>query len=144
MNITNNIDPFLYRPLPTSPVIGKKNTQNDVPAEKKNLDFKQMLRANLSTSNFDNTPSREDVIHEIQNDSQKKKLYEAAREFESYFVEKVFREMNKNVHKSGFIDTGMGGEVFEEMLLTERVRAMNETAKFGLAEKMYSQLVGSS
>ena len=141
MKVNHGIDPFLYRQLPNVPKPAK--TENEV--QNSGQVFEKILNTQkrtpeLVSSGFHRTPDRKTVLQEIAGDPEKSKLYEAAREFESFFTEKMFREMKKNIPKNSLLDTGMGGEIFEEMLLTERVRSLNEQANFGLAEMMYAQL----
>ena len=145
MKVNNGIDPFLYRSLPQNlNQLKEKRLQGEPKEEFSKVMEKYKVTENISSDSISRIPSREAVLKEVAADPGKKKLYEASREFEAFFVEKVFREMKKNTGKSDFLDTGMAGEVFEDMLLTERVRAMNEQARFGLAEQMYTQLTAST
>lgn len=98
------------------------------------------LRATISSDDISPVPGKQEILKHIGNDKGRRKLYEAAEEFEGYFLEKMFREMKKNVPKSGLIDGGFAEEIFDEMLTTERVGAMAHSMEFGLAETIYSQL----
>ena len=84
--------------------------------------------------------SRADVRRHINGDAGRQKLYDAAQEFEAFFLEKMFKEMKKNVPKNELINGGFAEEVFDDLLTTERVRNISQQSEFGLAEKMYQQL----
>lgn len=100
----------------------------------------QQTKADISSSQFNQELTRKQIQEHIGNNSERKKLYEAAREFESFFVEKMFKEMKKNVPKNELFHGGMAEEVFDDMLLSERVKGMSNSTEFGLAEMMYRQL----
>jgi len=94
----------------------------------------------ISSELFNSNMSRKEVINHVGADPSRKKLYEATKEFESFFVEKMFREMKKNVNKGELFHGGFAEDVFDDLLLTERVRSVSKQSEFGLAEKMYQQL----
>lgn len=140
-----NLDPFLYRSYET-PV--EKRLKEILPTDKKLLwedseklkNISPEVRKKIPSSAFSYTPSREAVIKHIGTDENRKKLYEAAEQFEAFFLEKMFREMKKNLLGDRLIHGGFAEEVFDEMLLTERVNQMAFRYEFGLAEKIYQQL----
>lgn len=84
--------------------------------------------------------TRGDVLNHVGENPQRQKLFDAAMEFESFFLEKMFKEMKKNIPKGGLTDGGFAEEIFEDLLTTERVRNISKQSEFGLAEKMYQQL----
>ena len=94
----------------------------------------------VNSSSLSLVPTRSEVLEHAKNDPQRLKLYEAAKEFESFFVEKTFKEMTKNIEKGEMFHGGPAEEMFEEQLLTERVKELSKQAQFGLAEMMYKQL----
>lgn len=96
--------------------------------------------SNIASSQINRNMSREQILEHIGTNKERQKLYEAAREFESFFVEKMFREMKKNVPKNELFHGGMAENIFDDMLLTERVKGMSNSTEFGLAEMMYKQL----
>lgn len=100
----------------------------------------QQKKADISSSQFNQELTRKQIQEHIGNNSERKKLYEAAREFESFFVEKMFKEMKKNVPKNELFHGGPAEEIFDDMLLSERVKGMSNSTEFGLAEMMYRQL----
>ncbi len=94
----------------------------------------------ISSGQLDAGMSRRDVLEHTRDNPERKKLYEAAMEFESFFVEKMFKEMKKNINKGEMFHGGFAEEVFDDMLMTERVRSLSANTEMGLAEKMYQQL----
>ena len=94
----------------------------------------------VSSDQLSHIPTKDEVLAHTNGDGDKIKVYEAAKEFEAFFVEKMFKEMKKNVPKNPFFHGGFAEEVFDEMLLTERVRSLAQNTHFGLAEMIYKQL----
>lgn len=104
----------------------------------KNLDGK------VSSEVFSRTPAREKIIEHIGDNKDRQKMFEAARQFENFFMEKMFREMKKNMGKNDIIHGGSAEDIFQDMLLTERVNKMTSTSTMGLAEQIYSQMQRTS
>jgi len=97
-------------------------------------------KSKINSDAFYNGISRKEILEETENSPEKRKLYEASKEFESFFVEKMFLEMQKNIPKNEMFHGGYAEDLFKDMLLTERVRKLSGNTEFGLAEKMYQQL----
>ena len=152
------IDPLLFKSY-ENPLEQKAELLKNKMGEKKILpeeeakflkNFKDEIRKNLSpeanskisSNQLQRNLTRSQIKQVIEKDPSKKGLYEAALQFESFFIEKMFAEMKKNVPKDSLIDGGRAEEIFDEMLLTERVKAMNHQMEFGMAEMMYQQLQG--
>ncbi|MDH5721228.1 MAG: rod-binding protein [Spirochaetia bacterium] len=141
-NITK-FDPFLYRSYEYDNLKNLKNkfNKNNEP-NKIDSKFKTLLREkmDISSDKFSVRSQKKDILNEIKQNPEKRELYSAAEQFESYFIEKVFREMKKNVPKNSLINGGYAEEIFDEMLLTERIREMAHAQEFGLAEMIYDQM----
>ncbi|MES0490940.1 MAG: rod-binding protein [Leptospirales bacterium] len=158
--MATGIDPLLYRGDQSQiynradKLPNKKDIENLGKESVGQNDFKNLLQEkileknapanniNVSSSNLRRGLTRADVQSLIKKNSSAKKLYEATLEFESYFVEQMFREMKKNIPKNKLIDGGRAEEIFGDMLLSERVRNMSRQTEFGLAESMFQQLQG--
>lgn|GEM_PF-1303285 len=97
-------------------------------------------RNKVSSDVIERGMNRKDILEETSAAPEKRKLYEAAKEFEAFFVEKMFVEMKKNVPKNPMFHGGYAEDIFDDMLLSERVRKVSSNTEFGLAEKMYQQL----
>jgi flagellar protein FlgJ len=64
----------------------------------------------------------------------------AAREFESLFMHQLFKSMRATVPKDGMMDSGMGGEMFTDMLDQEYAKQAAEQGGIGLADIVAEQL----
>jgi len=113
--------------------------KNKVEVDKKNADLRNKY-PNLSSNIFQRNLTHKQVKAEIHTNVERKKIYDAAVSFEAFFVEKMFKEMKKNIGKNKLIDGGMAEDIFSDMLLTERVGSMASQQDFGLAELIYQQM----
>jgi Rod binding domain-containing protein len=70
------------------------------------------------------------------------KLKEACREFESFFLYQLMKEMRKTVNETNFLKGGHGEEVFRDMLDEEMTKEMAKSPSggIGIANMMYQQL----
>jgi len=151
----NGIDPLLYRGnayMGNNQVedAAKKLNNKSLETHHEEGTFIERMRKSLpkgiseqiSSDSMQKTMNKEEILKDIGNSKEKNKLYEAAEEFEAFFVEKMFKEMRKNVEKNELFHGGFAEEVFDDMLLTERVRSMAFQQNYGIAEKIYQQLQG--
>jgi len=139
MNL-NAIDPLLLS-RKEAPRPGNADKESKVSFQQllndlvpKNLDGK------ISSETFSRTPRREKIIEHVGNSPERKKMLEAARQFENFFLEKMFREMRKNMGKNDILHGGSAEDIFQDMLLTERVNTMTQTSTLGLAEQIYTDM----
>ena len=72
----------------------------------------------------------------------KDKLYEQCLELETFLVKTLIKSMRGTVQKSGLIDTGFAGQMYEDMLYDEYAKDLTKNAGFGLAETAYLELTG--
>lgn len=72
--------------------------------------------------------------------AQVKKL---AKEFESIFLEQMFRSMRSSVQKSGLIDGGNAEEIYTSMLDSEYAKEMSAQGNAGLSQMIERQLLQS-
>jgi len=68
------------------------------------------------------------------------KLYQVCLELETFLVKNLLTGMRNTVQKSGLIDEGFAGKIYEDMLYDEYAKDFTKTAGFGLAEQAYRQL----
>jgi flagellar protein FlgJ len=68
------------------------------------------------------------------------KLYELCIELETFLVKNLLTGMRNTVQKSGLIDEGFAGKIYEDMLYDEYAKDLTKNAGFGLAEQAYRQL----
>ena len=70
------------------------------------------------------------------------KLYEMCMELETFLIKNLIKSMRSTVSKTGLINTGFAGEVYEDMLYDEYAKQFAKNANFGLAEMAYLELTG--
>ena len=68
------------------------------------------------------------------------KLYELCMELETFLIKNLIKGMRSTVQKTGLIDTGFAGEVYEDMLYDEYTKAFAKDANLGFAEMAYREL----
>lgn len=69
-----------------------------------------------------------------------KKLMDACVEMESIFVNKMLKEMRKNVQKGEWLHGGHAEEIFEDMLYDQYSLNISKNSKLGIADMMYREL----
>jgi flagellar protein FlgJ len=111
---------------------GAAERTGGVPAEDS---FTHYLEA-AARKNADADTSAKPVI------DKKDKLYEQCLELETFLVKTLIKSMRGTVQKSGLIDTGFAGQMYEDMLYDEYARDFTKNAGFGLAETAYLELTG--
>ncbi|MDR0562781.1 MAG: rod-binding protein [Spirochaetaceae bacterium] len=70
------------------------------------------------------------------------KLYEQCEALETFLIKNLLDGMRNTVEKSGFIDEGFAGKMYEDMLYDEYAKEYSKNAHFGLAELAYLELTG--
>ena len=70
------------------------------------------------------------------------KLYEQCEALETFLVKTLITGMRNTIQKSGFLDGGFAGEIYEDMLYDEYAGDFAKNANFGLAELAYLELTG--
>jgi flagellar protein FlgJ len=68
------------------------------------------------------------------------KLYQLCLELETFLVKNLLTSMRSTVQKSGLVEQGFAGKMYEDMLYDEYAKVLAQNAHFGLAEQAYSQL----
>jgi len=71
------------------------------------------------------------------------KLYEACMELETFLIKNLIKSMRSTVQKTGLIDTGFAGQVYEDMLYDEYAKSFAQNANLGFAEMAYRELTGT-
>ena len=69
-------------------------------------------------------------------------LMNVCKEFESYFIEQMFKEMQKSVPKSEFSDSSTNNLVdyFKSSLVQEYAKNASDQGNYGLAQNLYEQM----
>lgn len=71
------------------------------------------------------------------------KVKQLAKDFESVFLEQMFKTMRSSVQKSGLIDGGNAEEIYTSMLDSEYAKQMSQQGQSGLADMIERQLLQS-
>lgn len=98
------------------------------------------IMANASTSKVDSLQGKlENTDYSKATDDE---LMEVCKDFESYFVEQMFKAMEKMVPKDEDDESsGMSTvEYFSDMLTQEYASNATEQGSFGIAEALYEQM----
>ncbi len=72
------------------------------------------------------------------------KLKSACIDFETIFISKLLNGMRKTINKSGFIDGGIGEEIFTDMLYDEYAQTIAKQGGFGLADMIYKNILSKN
>jgi flagellar protein FlgJ len=131
-----------------------KNQVNDVSK------FEEMLRKTAASADQDNIAEPQGGLaasldhgsrspDTVQSPSSKfakidktDKLYEQCVELEIFLVKTLISSMRNTVQKSGLIDEGYAGKMYEDMLYDEYAKDFAKNANFGMAEMAYLELTG--
>jgi len=105
--------------------------------------FEQLLeRTRLSYENlYEDSDAKISSSSKTQIDKDDK-LYQLCLELETFLVKNLLTSMRNTVQKSGLIDEGFAGKMYEDMLYDEYAKDFTKNANFGLAEMAYRQLSG--
>ena len=68
------------------------------------------------------------------------KLYELCLELETFLVKNLIKSMRSTVQKSGLVDSGFAGQIYEDMLYDEYAKEFTKGANLGFAEMAYRDL----
>jgi flagellar protein FlgJ len=113
-------------------IINRDNTVNGTP------DFEDLLKkaadAKTDTEKPHSPSSRSAAIDKTD------KLYEQCLELEIFLVKTLVSSMRNTVQKSGLINEGFAGKMYEDMLYDEYARNFTKNANFGMAEMAYREL----
>lgn len=89
-----------------------------------------------------NTPAEGASSLSPQSPARDERLYEACVELETFLIKNLIKSMRDTVQKTNLIDTGLAGEIYEDMLYDEYAGKVSRSAGFGLAEMAYRELSG--
>jgi len=100
-------------------------------------DFEEILRKSTSSGSGSSANVSAQTKTNIDKTDQ---LYELCLELETFLVKNLLTTMRSTVQKSGLIDEGFAGKIYEDMLYDEYAKDFTKNASFGLAEQAYLQL----
>ncbi|MDR0487183.1 MAG: rod-binding protein, partial [Treponema sp.] len=96
--------------------------------EKMAFDKTAFDKTNASENNLSENTSKTKID---KND----RLYQLCLELETFLVKNLITGMRNTVQKSGLIDQGFAGKMYEDMLYDEYAKDFTKNANFGLAEQ---------
>ncbi len=73
----------------------------------------------------------------------RKRLREAAQEFESVLIARMLEAMRKTAPQGGALPTNSGHQLFRDLMDTELSRQIARSGAFGVGEAIYRQLAPS-
>ncbi|HHW68365.1 rod-binding protein [Defluviitalea raffinosedens] len=82
----------------------------------------------------------ESVLKKASEEKDDKALKKACQEFESYFINQLFKEMRRTIQPGGLIEKSQAEEIFQEMLDEEYAKNASQSNGIGLANVLYKQL----
>ncbi|MBZ2174807.1 rod-binding protein [Schnuerera sp. xch1] len=91
--------------------------------------------------NTDNDPSLlQKKVESISKTKDDEDLKEVCKEFESIFLNIMFKEMKKTIPDNGFIEKSTGTEMFEDMHIEELSKEISSGEQsVGIAKMLYEQ-----
>ena len=92
------------------------------------------MNAEVSAQNRTLAKAKEKSVEE-------RKIGKLAEEFESIFVNMMFKTMRKTVQKSGMVDGGHAEEIFNSMLDSEYAKSLAGQRSLGLADQIEKDLL---
>jgi len=131
-----------------------KNQANDISKFEETLRRTASLQEQDKAADTPNSESRtpdspQSLVPSPQSPSSKyakidktDKLYEQCVELEIFLVKNLLTSMRNTVQKSGLINEGYAGKMYEDMLYDEYAKDLAKNANFGLAEMAYLELTG--
>lgn len=82
-----------------------------------------------------------DIQSEIKIDNNRKRLYNASRDFQAIFIGQMLKAMRKNLNPEA--DPLFGGnrqKIFQDMLYDQYAKKLSSDNRFTLADQIYNQL----
>ena len=114
------------------------SSADSVPASGGTVTFEELLKKAQSSQAQGELPSV--AISKKPPIDKTDKLYEVCMELETFLIKNLIKSMRGTVQKTGLLDTGFAGEVYEDMLYDEYAKTFAQNANFGFAEMAYREL----
>lgn len=92
------------------------------------------VKNQTSSSSVSNTASKD------YSNATEAELYEACQEFESYFVEQLFKAMRATVPESEESSSASALDMFEDNLYQEYAKQASDSGQLGLAKQLFEQM----
>lgn len=109
--------------------------------EVSNISNALFMGSNTIATDENKTSTFESKLNNAISNKDDKELKKACEEFESYFIQTMYKAMRKTVNSSdGFIKKSQGEEIFQDMLDEENSKSAAMHGGIGLATMMYKQM----
>ncbi len=72
-----------------------------------------------------------------------KKIRETSSQFESLFIEQLFKSMRNTVPKDEWLNGGLKQDIFEDMLYSEYSKLISKSGGIGLGDMVYKFLLSN-
>ena len=79
--------------------------------------------------------------HRKADDREQARLQQACADFEALLIQKLFQTMRAAIPKSGLIDTGQAGDIYNSMLDQQVARDLALQGGLGLSTQLKAQIV---
>ncbi len=70
-------------------------------------------------------------------------LFKACQEFESLFINEIFKSMRRTIPRDTLLETGMAEDIFQGMMDEEMAKEAARKNSFGLATMLYHSFVNN-
>lgn len=95
-------------------------------------------------TNYINQAKSTDVTNQLSNvkpkDSSDEEMLEACKQFETYMVEQIFKQMQKTVKMTDDEDSSGYGEYLDDFQAQQYAQMVTEQGKLGLAQQLYESM----
>lgn len=82
----------------------------------------------------------QNLRYDIPQGNEADRLRTVAEDFEAIFIKQMLESMRSTLNpENRLVDTGMAGEIYEDMLYDEYAQTMSKSGGFGLADMIVNQ-----
>lgn len=93
----------------------------------------------LDTMKQNTASSAENAASKDYSSATEEQLFDACKEFETYFIEQMFEAMKETVHKEDSSESSYMN-MFEDNLYQEYAKNVADSGQLGLAQTLYEQM----
>lgn len=82
----------------------------------------------------------QNLRYDLPQGTDAERLRTVAEDFEAIFIKQMLESMRSTLNpENRLVDTGMAGEIYEDMLYDEYAQTMSKSGGFGLADMIVNQ-----
>ncbi|MDD2970601.1 MAG: rod-binding protein [Lachnospiraceae bacterium] len=95
-----------------------------------------------TTATSESATKLDAALSSDKSDASDKELMDVCKQFESYFLEQIFKEMKKTIPEEDYSTAGMSTRMdfFEEQAIQELASQSTEQNQLGLAQSLFEQM----